>query len=93
MRLPAFPPFAQAQAFGLAVGFALALWLADRLNLGLGLFVVGTAGAWIGWEFLFGKTAPSARSDAPALVYALASGVLFPWIGFAFAALAAWARP
>lgn len=88
-----FTPFAKAQAFGLAVGFALALFVSNRLSYGLGLFLIGTAAAWLGWEFLFGKTAPSARSDARALAYALATGFAFPWIGFALAALAALARP
>ena len=92
-RRPIFTPFAKAQAFGLAVGFALALWTADKLNLGLGLFLIGTGAAWVGWEFLFGRAAPSARSDTRALSYALATGFVFPWIGFALAALAALARP
>ena len=88
-----FTPFAKAQAFGLAVGFALALWTANRLGYGLNVFLIGTAGAWLAWEFLFGKSAPSARSDTRALAYALAAGFAFPWIGFALTALAALARP
>lgn len=88
-----FTPFAKAQAFGLALGLALALWATNALGFGLGLFAIGTGAAWLGWEFLFGKTAPSARSDIRALSYALLTGFAFPWIGFALAALAALARP
>jgi hypothetical protein len=92
-RRPTLTPFAKAQAFGLALGFASALWNTSNLGFGLGLFAIGAAGAWIGWEFLFGKSAPSARSDIRALTYAFLTGFIFPWIGFALAALAALARP
>lgn len=88
-----FTPFATAQAFGLALSFALALWAANRLGLGLGVFLIGTVGAWLGWEFLLGRRAPSHRRDAAALAYGLLSGAIFPWIGFGLAALAAWTRP
>jgi hypothetical protein len=49
--------------------------------------------AWLGWEFLLGPRAPSARSDWRALSYALLAGFAFPWLGVLLAALGAWARP
>lgn len=88
-----FTPFAKAQAFGLAAGFALALWTANHLGYGLNVFLIGTGAAWLGWEFFFGKSAPSARSDMRALAYALLTGFAFPWIGCALAALVDMARP
>ena len=93
LKRTVFTPFAKAQAFGLALGGALALYAAHRAGLGLGLFAVATLAAWIGWEFLLGKRAPSARSDWRALAYGVLSGFAFPWIGFLFAALAEWMRP
>lgn len=88
-----FTAFAKAQAFGLVVGATLAFWAAVRTGIGVRIFLIVTLLAWIGWEIRFGKHAPSQRSDLRALSYALLSGFAFPWIGFAFAALAAWAMP
>jgi len=93
MNPPRFTAFAKAQAFGLAVGFALALLATDKLGYGVYLFLIATAGAWLAWEFTLGSRAPSHRSDAAALSYGLLTGFAFPWIGFASAALAAWAAP
>lgn len=92
-RRPIFTPFAKAQAFGLAVGFALALWAADRLSLSPRGFALAALAAWVAWEFLLGPRAPSARSDARALSYALLSGFAFPWVGLALVALIAAIRP
>ena len=93
MRLPKLNAFAKAQAWGLALGFAIALHSANQLHYGLGVFVVATAAAWLGWEMLLGKTAPSARTDLHALAYGVGTGLAFPSLGFALAALVAWARP
>ena len=96
MRLPdlrQLPAFAKAQAWGLAVGFALA-WLAvDKLHLNFWAMALGLAASWMGWEFLFARSAPSARTDIPALAYGIATGLAFPWIGVALAALLDYLRP
>lgn len=89
MKLPQLNAFAKAQAWGLALGFALALWTADKLGYGLGVFLIGTALAWVAWEFALGPRAPSHRKDAPAMAYGILSGFVLPWIGFGLAALAA----
>ena len=87
------PAFAKAQAWGLAVGFALA-WLAvDKLHLNFWAMALGLFASWIGWEFLFARSAPSARTDIRALSYGLATGLAFPWIGVALAALLDYLRP
>ncbi len=93
MNLPKLNAFAKAQAWGLALGFALALHFTNRLHYGLGVFVIGTAAAWLGWEMLLGKTAPSASTDARAMAYGIGTGLAFPGLGFALGALVAWARP
>ncbi len=93
MNPPRFTAFAKAQAFGLALGFALALWATDKMGFGLSLFLIATAGAWLAWEFALGPRAPSHRGDVNALRYGLLTGFAFPWIGFALAALAAWMAP
>jgi hypothetical protein len=89
MKFPQLNAFAKAQAWGLAVGFALALWTADKLSYSVGIFILGTAAAWIGWEFFLGPRAPSHRTDIPAMVYGITSGFVLPWAGFGLAALAA----
>lgn len=93
MRLPKLNAFAKAQLWGMAVGFALALLATDKSGVGLPLYFLGWLGAWVAWEFVFGRHAPSERKDIPALSYGIASGFLLPWVGFALAALAALARP
>lgn len=93
MRLPKLNAFAKAQAWGLALSFAIALHFTNQLHYGLGVFVIGTAAAWLGWEMLLGKTAPSARTDLRAIAYGIGTGLAFPGLGFALAALVAWARP
>ena len=93
MKRQIFTPFAKAQAFGLALGFALALLATDKLDYGVRIFLIATAGAWLAWEFFLGPRAPSHKSDARALLYAGLTGFAFPWIGFLLAALAAALRP
>jgi|CXWL01.1.fsa_nt_gi hypothetical protein len=90
MKPQIFTAFAKAQAFGLALGFALALHVRNVTGLSLGLFAFGAAGAWLAWEMLLGPRAPSARSDMAALSYGLLSGFAFPWVGLGLAALLAW---
>lgn len=93
MRLPQLNAFAKAQLWGMAVGFALAMWATDRLGYGLGLFFVGFLASWVAWEFAFGRRAPSTRRDARALAIGVGTGFIIPWGGFAIAALAAGLRP
>jgi hypothetical protein len=92
VKLPVLSPTAKAQLWGMAVGFALALYVTYRLGLGLPLFFVGWIGAWIGGEMLFGARLIG-RSDAKAIALALASGFAFPWFGLAVAALGEYLRP
>ncbi len=93
MKSPAFTPFAKAQAFGLTLGFALALLTLLQLKLDLRLFLIASAGVWLAWEFLLGPRAPSHKSDFVSLAYALATGFTFPWAGLGLTALAAWGAP
>ncbi len=96
MKLPNprnFPAFAQAQLWGLAVGFALA-WLAtDKWNISFWGMLIGLVASWLAWEFFLGKTAPSARKDIGAIAYGIFTGLCFPWIGVAFAAIMEFIRP
>ena len=96
LRLPdlrKLPAFAKAQAWGLCVGFALA-WLAiDKLHLNFWAMIAGLAASWIGWEFLFAKSAPSTRTDIAAMAYGIATGFAFPWAGVALAALLDYLHP
>lgn len=93
MRLPQLNAFAKAQLWGMAVGFALALWTTDKLGLGLPLFFIGWLGAWVAYEYFLGRTAPSHRSDARAVMIGIGSGFIIPWFGLALAALTALLRP
>lgn len=96
MRLPnprKFPAFAQAQLWGLLVGFAFA-WLAtDKWNISFGGMLLGMVGSWLAWEFTLGKSAPSARKDVGAIAYGIFTGMCFPWGGVALAALLQAIRP
>ncbi|MFT3729079.1 MAG: hypothetical protein QM759_14745 [Terricaulis sp.] len=96
MRLPdprKFPAFAQAQLWGLMVGFALA-WLAtDKWHISFWGMLVGLIASWLGWELFFGKTAPVTRSDIRAIAYGIFTGLCFPWIGIGFAAVMEVIRP
>jgi hypothetical protein len=78
-----FTPFVRTQLFAAALGFALALWSANRLELGLRIFLIATAAAWLCWELTLGPSAPLYRSDARALAYGGLSGFAIPWVGFA----------
>ena len=96
MKLPdlrKLPAFAKAQAWGLAVGFALAWLTVDKLHLNFWAMMLGLAASWLGWEFLLARSAPSARTDIPAMGYGIATGFAFPWIGVALAALLEYLRP
>jgi hypothetical protein len=86
MRLPHLSPTAKGQLWGLLVGGSTAFLVTRRLDLSLGLFAIGTAAAWAAGEAWFGKRL-TFTSDAKAVMLAVASGLAFPWIGFAFAAL------
>jgi hypothetical protein len=86
MRLPHLSPTAKGQLWGLLVGGSTAFLVTRRMDLSLGLFAIGTAAAWAAGEAWFG-TRLTFTSDAKAVMLAVASGLAFPWIGFAFAAL------
>jgi hypothetical protein len=86
VRLPHLSPTAKGQLWGLLVGGSTAFYATSKLNLSLGLFAIGGAAAWAAGEAWFGKRL-TFTSDAKALTLAVASGLSFPWIGFAFAAL------
>jgi len=86
VRLPHLSPTAKGQLWGLLVGGATAFWTTDKLNLSWGLFAIGTAAAWVAGEALIGKRLIG-TSDTKAIALAVGSGLAFPWIGFAFAAL------
>lgn len=93
MKRQIFTPFARAQAAGMALGFATALWATLATGVGVRIFVIASALAWLGWEFMLGPRAPSHETSPRALLYAGAAGFAFPWIGFLLAALAAYLRP
>lgn len=61
--------------------------------MGVRIFLVASALAWLAWEFFLGPRAPSHEATLRALSYGALTGFLFPWIGFGLAALAAWAAP
>lgn len=92
MKLPHLSPTAKAQLWGAAVGGATAFYAAYKLNLGLGLFLVGWAGAWIVGEVLLAPRMIG-KDDARAIAIAVASAIAFPWLGFALAALTQTLRP
>lgn len=94
MRLPRIhlSPTAKAQLFGLLVGGALAVLVVNRTGLSWGLFFVGWAGAWALGEKLFGARV-TGTSDRNAMIIALVSGFVFPWVGVGFAALFEALRP
>ena len=96
MKLPHprnLPAFAQAQLWGLMVGFAFA-WLAtDKWGISFWGMIIGLVASWLAWEFFLGKTAPSARKDIGAIAYGIFTGMVFPWIGVAFDAFMQFIRP
>ena len=87
VKLPTLDAAAKAQLWGLAFSFALALFVANRMQLGLGLFVIGCGAAWAAWEFL------GARRIATSVPVALISGLAIPWGGFLLAFALATLRP
>ncbi len=91
MRLPQLSPTAKGQLWGLLVGGSTALWFADKHEMSLGLFAIGTGVAWVAGEALFGKRLIGA-SDMKAVALAVASGLAFPWIGLGLAAVVEMAR-
>jgi hypothetical protein len=86
MRLPRLSATAKAQAWGMCVGGATAFYATYALQYGLGVFLAGWLLAWIAGEMVFGKRLIGV-SDARAIALGVASGVAFPWLGFALAAL------
>lgn len=92
MKLPHLSPTAKAQLWGTCVGGATAFYAAYRLGIGYGVFIVGWAGAWVLGEWLFAKRLIG-KTDAAAIALGVATGMAFPWIGFALAALIQALRP
>lgn len=92
MKLPYLSPTAKAQLFGLAVGGSLAVLVVNRAGLSWGLFFIGWAAAWALGEKLFGARI-TGTSDRKAMIIALVSGFVFPWVGVGFAALMEALRP
>lgn len=86
MRLPHLSATAKGQLWGLLVGGSTAYYATVRLDYSSGLFAIGAAAAWAAGEAWFGKRLVH-TSDGKAIMLAVASGLAFPWIGFAFAAL------
>jgi len=92
VRLPHLSPTAKAQAWGMAVGGATAFYATYKLQLGYGLFFIGWAGAWALGEWLLARRLIG-KDDAGAIALGVASGLAFPWLGFALAALLQALRP
>jgi hypothetical protein len=92
MRLPHLSPTAKGQLWGMCVGGATAIYAASKLQLGYGLVLIGWAGAWALGEWLIGPRLIG-KDDARAIALAVASGIAFPWLGFALAALTNALRP
>jgi len=92
MRIPYLSPTAKAQVWGMCVGGATAFYATYTFQLGYGLFIIGWAGAWALGEWLIGPRLID-KEDTRAVALAVASGVAFPWLGFALAALMEALRP
>lgn len=92
MKLPHLSPTAKAQLWGMCVGGATAFYAAYKLELGLGIFLVGWAAAWGLGEFVFGKHLIN-KTDARAIALGVVTGIAFPWAGFALAFLTNTLRP
>lgn len=93
MKRQIFTPFAKAQAAGIVLGFASALWVTLATDVGVRIFLIASALAWLSWEFILGPRAPTHSTTLRALGYAALTGFAFPWIGFLLAALAAYLAP
>lgn len=89
MRLPnprKLPATAQAQFWGLAFSFALALHFTNQLGYSIYAFILGFLLAWAAWEMSFGlKVAAKLGSDTRSVAIALAIGLALPWFGFLLA--------
>ncbi len=81
MKLPKLTAYAKAQAWGMAVGFALALHTANQMALGLGVFMVGVFASWVAFEFTLGPHEPAQKRDAGTMFRAIAIGFALPWGG------------
>jgi len=91
LRLPQLTPVAKAQAWGMLVGFALALFATERMGLSYGIFLVGAAAAWVASERWLAPRLIG--GDAKTLTLAVASGFAFPWVGWLMAFLLQQLRP
>lgn len=89
MKIPdlrKLPAAAKAQAWGLAVSFALGLLATERLDYSLAAFVLGFLLTWVIWELTYGlKLGAKLGNDTRSISIALALGLLIPWGGFFFA--------
>lgn len=74
------------------VGGSLAYLALERLNYGMGLFLVGWGAAWAIGEVLIGKMLIG-KTDMKAIALGVVSGLIFPWVGVALCALVTIARP
>lgn len=95
LRLPHLTPIAKAQLWGIGVGLGTALLAVEHTQVGYRIFFIGSGGAWLASEMLFGASliARAAadkelkRSQIPTLAIAIFSGIAIPWTGFAIAFL------
>lgn len=89
MKIPdlrKLPATAKAQAWGLAVSFALALLATDKLGYSIAAFFLGFLLTWVGWEMVYGlKLAARLGADMRSIVICIALGLAIPWGGFLFA--------
>jgi hypothetical protein len=92
VRLPHLSPTAKGQLWGMAAGGATAFFAAYKLQLGYGVFFVGWAAAWALGEWFIGPRLIN-KDDVRAIALAIVSGLAFPWLGFALAALLQTLRP
>jgi hypothetical protein len=74
------------------VGGATAFYAVYKLQFGYNVFFIGWALAWLIGEVLIGKHLIG-REDARAIALGVGSGISFPWLGFALAALLVALRP
>ena len=92
MKLPHLSPTAKGQLWGMCVGGATAFYAAHKLHLGYNILLVGWAAAWALGDWLIGPRLIN-KHDAGAVALAITSGLAFPWLGFALAALLQMLRP
>lgn len=92
MNLRDLTPTAKAQLWGMAVGGATAFYATYKLQLPTIIFLIAWALAWALGEWLIGPRLIG-KDDARAFTLAIVSGIAFPWLGFALAALSQTLRP